>query len=209
MKKIKTDLFLISTLIIILSASESIASPNLRNPLLPPNFTVSIPFLINEYYQDIHDLDLVYIFPHYPEYFSRFEKLHSEWMDKLKAVDFNSLDVSDRVDFILLKRNIQNDEYDLKQDEKDYQQYSYALPFADNIVALQQKRRRGRKPDAMATAKVFNEVQLQIDKAKTIVLKTPLADKNLLDKTIETIKELRNGLKNVYDFYNGYDPEFT
>ncbi|HET7119405.1 MAG TPA: DUF885 family protein [Hanamia sp.] len=209
MKKIKTALFLIFTFIITFPASESMASSNLRNPLLSPTPANSIPFLINEYYEDIKDLNLVYIFPNNPEYFSRFSKLHSEWMGKLKMVDFNSLNVSDRVDFILLKRNIQNDEYDLKQDEKDYHQFSYALPFADNVVALQQKRRRGQRPDAMATAKAFNEIQLQIDKAKTIVSKTPLPDKNLLNKTIETVKELRNGLKNVYDFYNGYDPDFT
>ena len=209
MKKIKTSLFLTFLFVLTFSARESVASPYTRNALLSPPLPVSISFLINEYYQDIRDLDLVYIFPHHPEYFSRFDRLYSEWMGKLKKVDFNSLDVSDRVDFILLKRNIQNQEYDLKQDEKDYQQYSYALPFADKVVSLQKKRRRGRRPDAMAAAKAFNEIQSQIDKAKSAVSKTPLADKNLLNKTIKTLEELRNGLKNVYNFYNGYDPEFT
>lgn len=209
MKKISAALFVIFIFIITFSARESMASPNTRNPLPSTTPTVSVSFLINEYYQDVRDLDLVYIFPHHPEYFSRFDKLYSDWMGKLKTVDFNSLDVSDRVDFILLKRNIQNDTYDLKQDEKDYLQCSYALPFADNIVALQQKRRRGQRPDAMATAKAFSEIQLQVDKAKLAVSKTPLPDKHLLNETIETLKELRDGLKNIYTFYNGYDPEFT
>jgi len=209
MKRKNAALFFVFFLISTFTIKESFGSPKDLHQTFSPTPPVSISFLINEYYQDVRDLDLIYIFRHHPEYFSRFSKLYSDWMIKLKTVDFNALDVSDRVDFILLKRNIQNDEYDLKQGEKDYQQFSYALPFADNVVALQQKRRRGQRPDAMATAKDFNEIQLQIDKAKTVVLKTPLPDKNLLNKTIETIKELRNGLKNVYDFYNGYDPEFT
>ena len=166
MKKINAALFVIIIFIVTFSASDSMASPHTRNPLLSPTPPVSIPFLINEYYQDLRDLNLVYIFPHHPEYFSRFRKLNNEWMDKLNAVDFNALDVSGRVDFILLKRNIQNDEYDLEQDEKDYQQYSYALPFADEIVTLQQNRRRGQRPGSMAIAKAFYDIQMEIAKAK-------------------------------------------
>ena len=169
----------------------------------------SVPELITQYQADIFDLRKVYIFPHSPEYFSRFGQLYSQWLDQLKALDFKSLNVSDRVDYLLLKRNIQNDSYDLQQDQKDYQQYKYALPFADAIIAIQQKRRRGHTPDAMATAKEFNEIMLQIEKAKSIVSKTPLPDKNLLNKTRDVIDELRNGLKNVFSFYDGYDPDFS
>lgn len=165
--------------------------------------------LITEYQADISDLNKVYIFPHSAEYFSRFNEFYSQWLQRLKKFDFNSLNVSDRVDFLLLKRNIQTDQYDLQQDEKDYDQYSYALPFAQSIIAIQQKRRRGQKPDAMATAKEFNEIMLSIAKAKEAVTKKPLPDKNLRDKAIVTIEELRNGLKNVFSFYNGYDPDFS
>ncbi|HEY5390722.1 MAG TPA: DUF885 family protein [Hanamia sp.] len=209
MKTKCASLFFVFFSIITISASKSLASPAIPKADFSPSLPVSISFLINEYYQDVRDLNLVYIFPHHPEYFSRFDKLNADWISKLKTVDFNSLDVSDRVDFILLKRNIQNDEYDLKQDEKAYQQYSYALPFADKIVALQQNRRRGERPEAMAIAKAFHDIQLEIGTAKSAVLKTPLPDKNSLNKTMETLEELRNGLKNIYTFYNGYDPGFT
>ncbi|MEO6819945.1 MAG: DUF885 family protein [Ginsengibacter sp.] len=171
--------------------------------------TDTIPALITQYQADLYDLNKVYIFPHSPEYFTRFTNLYTQWQTNLKALDFNALNVSDRVDYLLLKRNIQNDKFDLQQDEKDYQQYKYALPFAEKIIAIQQKRRRGQSPDAMATAKDFNEIMLQIENAKTNVLKTPLPDKNLLNKTRVVIDELREGLKNVFSFYNGYDPEFS
>ncbi|MEO6949621.1 MAG: DUF885 family protein, partial [Ginsengibacter sp.] len=174
-----------------------------------PLYTDTVPELITQYQADIYDLSKVYIFPHSAEYFTRFGNLYSHWLNKLKSTDYNALNVSDRVDYLLLKRNIQNDIYDLQQDEKDYQQYKYALPFADKIIGIQQKRRRGQSPDAMATAKDFNEIMLQIEKAKSIVLKTPLPDKNLLNKTRNVVDELRKGLKNVFSFYNGYDPDFT
>lgn len=170
---------------------------------------VTVPELITEYQADISDLNNVYIFQHSPEYFSRFNEFYSQWLQRLKKFDFNALNVSDRVDFLLLKRNILNDQYDLQQSEKDYGQYSYALPFAQNIIALQQKRRRGQRLDAAATAKELNEIMKSIENGKAAVSKNPLADKNLLDQAIATIDELRKGLKNVFSFYNGYDPDFS
>ena len=172
-------------------------------------FNDSLSFLVNEYSADVNDLNKVYIFSNSPEYFSRFEKLYSEWLQRLNKLDFNKLDVSGRVDYLLLKRNILADEYDLQQNKKDYQQLAYTVPFAKDIIDIQQKRRRGEKPDAMIAAKAFNQVQLQINMAKTAVQKYPLPDKKLLDKTVAVLKELRNGLKNVFDFYNRYDPDFT
>ncbi|MEO9022890.1 MAG: DUF885 family protein [Ginsengibacter sp.] len=187
-------------------STKVIASPkNYQSPL----YSDTVPGLIAEYGADVSDLNKVYIFPHSPEYFLRFNQLYSQWLNRLKAIDFNALSVSDRVDYLLLRRNIQNDQYDLQQNEKEYRQYSYALPFAEGVIALQQKRRRGQKPDAMVTAKDFNEVVIQIKKAKAVVSKNPLADKNLSNKVRETISELRKGLKNVYSFYNGYDPGFS
>ena len=174
-----------------------------------PLYSDTLPELIPQYQADVYDLGKVYIFPHSPEYFGRFANLYSQWLTKLKAIDYNALSVSDRVDYLLLKRNIQNDIFDLSQDQNDYQQYKYALPFSEKIVAIQQLRRRGQRPNAMQTAKDFNEIMGQIETAKSIISKKPLPDKNTLNKTRELISELRGGLKNVYSFYNGYDPEFS
>lgn len=172
-------------------------------------FADLLPSIINEYNADVSDLNKVYIFPNSAEYFSRFEKFYDQWMSRLQRMNFDALSVSDRVDYLLLKRNIGNDQYDLQQNKNIYQKLRYALPFEDGIIAMQQKRRRGERPDPKATAKAFNEIQLQINDAKIAVQKNPLEDKNLMAKTNKIIKELRNGLKNVYDFYNGYDPDFT
>jgi uncharacterized protein (DUF885 family) len=203
--KIQFTIFLFIAFFTAVTPAYVTAAPKERTPL----FSSSVPELITEYQSDVSDLNRVYIFPHSPEYFSRFNELYSQWLQRLKSIDFNSLNVSDRVDYLLLKRNIENDRYDLQQDEKDYQQYSYALPFADDVIAIQQKRRRGQRPDAMATAGKFNEIMAGIEKAKAAVSKTPLPDKNILDKTLKAIGELRKGLKNVFSFYDGYDPDFS
>jgi uncharacterized protein (DUF885 family) len=165
--------------------------------------------LINEYYADKSDLKKVYIFKYSPEYFTRFTKLNQNWLKKLKNIHFNSLTKSGQVDYILLKRNIKNDQYNLEQNKKAYQKITYAIPFADKIRHIQQKRRRGQKLDAMKAASKFNDVMALINKAKKSVAKQPIPTKRLQQTITKIIRQLRHGLKNVYKFYNGYDPDFT
>lgn len=168
-----------------------------------------LPFLINEYSNDLSDLKSVYIFPYSDEYLIRFEKFHNDWLKKLQAIDFNNLDVSSQVDYILLKRNIESDGYELNENKKDYAQIKYTLPFASAIMDMQKKRRRGTTPDAIQWAASLNNVQNQIKQAEDSITHNPIPTKKLRDVVINITRNLREGLKDVYDFYNGYDPQFT
>lgn len=204
----KKLLLLLFCFILLLSSADVYAGAVDRHstPLNIVDGPASVPELIVDYYEDKKDLNLVYIFPHNPEYFSRYTRFYADWLSRLKAVDFKSLSVSDRVDFLLLKRNIQSDRDRLQQAQEDYEKYNYAIPFSKNIISLQQQRRRGDKLDGMETAKICSEIQRQIERAKELVLKNPLPNKRMLNEARRAVDELRRGLKSVYDFYNGYDP---
>ena len=168
-----------------------------------------MPFLINEYRNDVSDLEKVYIFPYSDEYFNRFEKLQSDWIKKLKALDFGKMDVSSQVDYLLLRRNIESDQYELTSNKKKFEQIKYALPFADRIMELQRKRRRGATPDAMQRASSLSKAMEEMNQAREAVKQNPIATNELRNLTVTVIKNLRDGLKNVYSFYNGYNPQFT
>ncbi len=168
-----------------------------------------MPFLINEYRNDVSDLEKVYIFPYSDEYFNRFGKLQSDWIKKLKALDFGKMDVSSQVDYLLLRRNIESDQYELASNKKKFEQIKYVLPFADRIMELQRKRRRGATPDAMQWASSLSKVMEEMNQAREAVIKNPIATNELRNLTVTVIKNLREGLKNVYSFYNGYNPQFT
>lgn len=178
------------------------------NSFSPTDF-ISGESLITAYYADKSDLNLVYIFKNSQEYFDRFSKLYNEWLNKLKAIDFNSMNEEDQVDYILLKRNILNDRYELAQREKDWEQIKYAVSFEEEIINLQQQRRRGNTLNAMKAAATLNQVMKDVNNAKMSIQKQPLADDHLRDFAIETVQELHKRLKNVYSFYNGYDPDFS
>lgn len=164
---------------------------------------------ITGYYADVQDLNLVYVFKNSEEYFNRFGKLYNDWLTKLKAIPFNQLDKEDQVDYLLLRRNILSDQYNLEQSKKKFSQIQYCLPFGTEIIALQQQRRRGNTLNAMEVARIVSGVIQKINDSKQSIKEKPLATEELRDYAVASIKELQKGLQNFYSFYNGYDPEFT
>lgn len=165
--------------------------------------------LVSEYNADVQDLNLVYIFKNSDEYFTCFGKFYNDWLAKLKAVPFNRLNQGDKVDYILLKRNILSDQYNLNLNKKNFAEIQYAVPFATDIIRLQQERRRGNTLNAMDVAKALNGVIQKINEAKKAVEQKPIATEELRTMAVKTVEELQKGWQNVYSFYNNYDPNFT
>lgn len=168
-----------------------------------------IPFLINEYYKDVGDLQRVYIFPLSEEYFSRFSSFYNSWLKKLDKINFEKLNTGERVDYVLLKRNILDDQYNLNKSNDEYSDISFCLPFSADIIDLQKKRRRGATLDGRTVAEILKRVIDSIEIAKSSLLKNPIRTKELRQMAVEAIRDLRAGLRNVHSFYNGYDPEYT
>lgn len=174
-----------------------------------PAVEESLPFLINEYNRDLSDLQRVYIFPVSNEYFTRITQFRNDWIKKLNQINTDKLSISDQVDYTLLKRNILDDQHELEIEKKNYAGISYALPFDNAIISLQQKRRRGNTLDSKEVAESLNKVIRSISEARTEVKKKPISRKELQQMVIRSVQDLKKGLKNVYSFYNGYDPDFT
>lgn len=165
--------------------------------------------LITAYYADVQDLGLVYIFKNSDEHYNRFKKLYNDWLSRLKAISFNQLNKEAQVDYILLKRNILNDQQVLEQNRKDFLKVQYSVPFRSRIIGLQQSRRRGDNINAQEAAKTLSEVIKEIQAAKLDVIKNPIETEELRAVAVRSVEELQRGLKNVNSFYNNYDPEFT
>lgn len=193
------------TLFLALGAGMSFAE---SNPL-PPGEKYTGEQLVKTYYADIEDLELVYIFKNSKEYFNRFSTFYTHWLNRLKELDFSELDQQDQVDYILLKRNILAELQQLKQRKSDWEKIKYAVPFASKIIRLQQKRRRGNTLEGEKVAGILHEVQRDVEQTKSAVKERAFENEKERKTAINTVKELRKGLKNVYDFYNGYAPNFT
>ena len=176
----------------------------------PGGLADQLPQRIMQYVADIEDLRKVYIFKDSPEYFERFRGYNRAALASLQQLPFGGLGVSDQVDYILLQREIRQALMELDQAEKVYGQVKFAIPFAEKLMDMQIKRRRGHSADAVAIARALDSVKTDIQAARLLVDKQePALSRLFLKKIIEITESLHEGLKNVYTFYNGYDPAFT
>ncbi|TXH21382.1 MAG: DUF885 family protein [Chitinophagaceae bacterium] len=169
----------------------------------------SLPFLINEYAKDLSDLKKVYLFNFSTESLNRFEQYQNDFLKKLDAINLNTLSISDQVDYTLLKRKIVEDQYELKKNKKLYTQIKYAVQFDDDIIHIQQKRRRGSTPDVSAIAAQLLKTISSIKDVQKLVEQKPLTTVEQKQMVATVINDLRKGLKNVHSFYNGYHPSYT
>ena len=173
------------------------------------NAATDLPWVIENYYTGIEDLNKVYIFKDSPEYFYRFENYYREALQDLSALSFTNLSINSQVDFILLKRNIVKAQKDLSEARNVYNQIQQYIPFDTSIISMQASSRRGAYPDAMMVASQFHSIKNQIDTLQNWYKKQPPLTSSLNSKLSDVIENLRRGVQPVYSFYNAYDPLYT
>jgi len=166
--------------------------------------------LINQYQSDENMLARKYSLKRSEEYFLRMDKFYTTWLTKLKALPFDKLNVNERVDYTLLKRDINVDARALQQASEEFKNTKFTIPFAKAIIDFEQKRRVGKQQDGKTTAEIFEKLKQEINQVtkdvndKKIVL-TPLQ----ASWAQATVNQYLEVFTEAYKFYDGYDPQFT
>jgi len=144
-----------------------------------------------------------------PEKSARLDKLANDYLLKLGQLDFDALSQECKADYILFKRDL-NEKLRLSQlDRKEYNTIKHWFEFADGIYALEKSRRRGSQPDAQKVAADWSAIAIKIRALQLKLRSDSSLSVTSIRKSIETINLLRQSLKSIYNFYNGYDPQFT
>lgn len=144
-----------------------------------------------------------------PERRARLLQLNNDYLTQLDKLSFDNMSINGKVDFILFKRNLEDAKYQWQEEQKNYGQVSKYFPFSDRIYALEKPRRRGAAVNAEQVAKELNSIFKEIEKAIAGIENEKAIDMKLANLASEAAKGLQGSLKNMFDFYNGYDPMFT
>lgn len=144
-----------------------------------------------------------------PERRAKLLQLTNDYLKQLDKVSFDNMSINGKVDFILFKRNLEDAKYQWQEEQKNYEQVSKYFPFSDRIYALEKPRRRGAAVNGEQVAKELNSIQKEIEKAIAGIEKEEAIEMKLANLASEGAKGLQGSLKNMFDFYNGYDPMFT
>jgi len=166
--------------------------------------------VIMQYEADRGALRRKYTLRESAEYYNRFAKLYMDWTATLKKIPFASLSASAQVDYILLKNHLAKELFFIQQEQQAFNEVSYVTDFATPLYDVIRKRRRGARPDAPVVAKAFDVALADVKAAQNKVSKAPpFSSWQKAEKASDVVRSLRENLKETYQFYNGYDPDFT
>ena len=171
--------------------------------------TSKLADLVTEFEADNWALDRTYIVDESDEYYQRFTKFYSDWQKKMADIDFASLSQQGKVDYILLKSLMSKRSYFLDQDYNAFKEVEEVGNFATEIFPFIKERRRGKKPDSKKLAQTLQDATKTIDSQMESWKAKPFKDWQTADKAAELVVSFQKGLEEAYNFYYGYDPDFT
>jgi hypothetical protein len=144
-----------------------------------------------------------------PERRERMRTFHTDYLNRLEQLPFESLSQGGKVDYVMLKKYLKNELSALDIEKKEYEQVKKYVTVCDPIYALEKDRRRGLSLKAEEVARTLRDVQAQLADAVKRLPAEPNLSPSLTIRAEEILKGHRAALKSLFDFYYGYDPQFT
>ncbi len=204
----------------VLARSSSAAETDANSPMEQ---------MIGRYRADRNGLNNFYETMH-PSLFyeDRLDALYSEWLDKLAAYNFDSLDQQGRIDYLLLRDTLRHERALVSRNRTKFASVEPLIPFRATIQELERARSRMEAVDGSTAASKVSAIPEQIKKLRERIEKGRKKDdaKKEDDKSksedaplklepfqakraAEAVDELRNALRAWNTYYDGYLPEFN
>jgi hypothetical protein len=139
----------------------------------------------------------------------RLLQLIDEYNEKMKSQSFDKWNVNGKVDYILFKRNLDSDQYELLEEQKTYDQIAQYLPFSDRLYQLQKPRRRGLSVNGEDVARELNDINKIIIKSMGFLKSRDSLESAQANLASDAARGLQSSLRDYFNFYNAYDPMFS
>ncbi len=171
--------------------------------------TSEVHNLLTHYEADLGSLERFYFVNNSPERRERMRSFFVDYQNRLKALPFESMSVGGRVDYLLFSSELDDRLYELAREEKEVGQLTKLVTQGDAIYQVERRRRRGEVLNSQEVARQLNDYNKQLKTAVSKLSTEPNYTKALAARAEGIVKGQQKALKSVFDFYNGYDPQFT
>jgi len=171
--------------------------------------TSEVHNLLVNYEADRGSLSRFYFVTGSPERRERMRAFYQDYLTKLEKLPFEIFSHSGKVDYIMFKNRLKDELYSLDIEKKEYDQVRKHVALFDPVYELEMKRRRGITLNSEEVARTLNDLQAQLRDALKKLPQEPNLSPSLIYRAEDILKGHRAALKSVYDFYYGYDPQFT
>jgi len=162
-----------------------------------------------QYEADRGSLNRFYFVENSPERRNRLATLVTDYLKQVQQLNYESLPTGSRVDYILFKRNLDEQLRVLDVEKKECTQLEAWFTFSPGIYEMEKFRRRGSQPDAQQWAAGMKSIAGSIDKLSKSLEKDTTITINLIRRAEGIVRGLQAALKSVNEFYAGYDPGYT
>jgi hypothetical protein len=169
----------------------------------------SMEDLITIYREDAGALSRKYAVEHSEQYISRFSDLYSDWLTRLDEINFRELDRSSQVDYLLLKNDLERSQYFLQADQERFNDLKKFVPAPEAVMDFITQRRAGVSMEGKQVANWFNAWNAETESLHAALENTTVFSKKDAGFLANIIEERREAIEEAYEFYYGYDPDFT
>jgi uncharacterized protein (DUF885 family) len=168
--------------------------------------------VVERFAEDRQALRRRYDAVHAPERRNRLRTFHERWLDEIEAINFEQLGVEGRIDYVLLRNELRSALHHLDRQERRHAEMDPYLPFASTITNLFYAWREDPSIDPRAAADSLAALRDTIEQMKERLAgeqAESAAEGVVAHRAAGAVEDLRANLKEWYEFYEGYHPEFT
>lgn len=188
---------------------------------------VSMPDLIREYKADAHSIAACNDLDWAEAILVRKRGFVDGWKARLAGIRFGDLSKDGRIDYVLLRNELDREAHELTMHGEKISEIDSLIPFRKQVADMEIARWQGRNVDPMKAAAAVEGIGEFAKDFKGRISRPEekeKAEKKGEDRgadrriTVEpriayraaaAVDSLRGGLKRWFDFYNGYEPEFS
>ena len=139
----------------------------------------------------------------------RLREFYQAWQTRLEQMPYETLGVEGRIDWHLMRLQMRYELGLLARQEKRNAEMAPLLGFADDIARLQETHRQFEKVIPEQAAVTLARIRQEIETArKTLEGDTPKPGRIAAYRAASMAGELGKALKNWFEFYDTYDPQF-
>jgi len=163
-----------------------------------------------------------------PQQRTRMRQFYANWKTRLAEVDFEKLGQEGRIDYVLLDSYLTHQQALLDRQDRQRAETAALLPFADDLLTLQDRRRDMVTIEPQSAAKMVSVVAKQVDSLRALFepaggrggagassdsgrprAAAPRVTRTVANRAADNLDALRNGIATWYRYYDGFDPMFT
>lgn len=138
------------------------------------------------------------------------ESFGRRWLAALESLDFDTLTLDGRIDYVLLTNHLQRELREVEHQRRRNEEVRDLLPFAQRVHELERDRRQLSPIAARDLAARVDGLAEEIETLKGRIESGELtASVSVAYRATQRLKDVRAELEGWYTFYAGYDPSFT